>query len=159
MWTSAIVALVLSQAGPVKVAAPSFSLVGIAPALGNVFQDRFVSRLASPDLRVTTQRDIEQLLGLERQRQLLGCEATSSQCLAELAGALGVDVVISGTVAKSESGFIASVRALRTTDGELIEAPSTRVATEGELLAQVKVMQDELGTITVTKPFLAATQR
>ena len=63
MWTSAVVALVVSQAVAVKVAAPSFTLVGIAPELGNVFQDRFVSRLGSPDLRVTTSRDIEQLLG------------------------------------------------------------------------------------------------
>jgi hypothetical protein len=134
MWTSALVALVVAQAGPVKVAAPSFSLVGLSPELGNVFQDRFVSRLASSELRVTTSRDIAQLLGLERQRQLLGCDAQSSQCLAELAGALGVDVVVSGNIAKSESGFIASVRALRTSDGQMIDAPSTRVEKEGELL-------------------------
>ncbi|MBL8916864.1 MAG: hypothetical protein JNM17_39540 [Archangium sp.] len=134
MWAAAVLALVVSQADVLKVAAPSFTLVGLNPELGNVFQDRFVSGLGGPPLRITTQRDIEQLLGLERQKQLLGCGENSSACLAELAGALGVDVVISGNVAKSDSGFIASIRALRTSNGEIIDSPTTRVATEAELL-------------------------
>jgi len=141
-----MLALVVSQAGPVKVAAPSFSLVGISAQLGAVFQDRFVSRFGSPDVRVTTQRDIEQLLGLERQRQLLGCDASGTQCLAELAGALGVDVVVSGNLAKSDSGFIASVRALRTADGQTIDAPSTRVETEAALLDWLDHTADGLRT-------------
>lgn len=129
-----LVALVVSQTGPVKVAAPSFTLVGIKPELGEVFQDRFVSRLASPELSVTTSRDIAQILGLERQRALLGCDSNGSQCLAELAGALGVDVVITGNIAKSESGFIASIRALRSSDGQMLDSPSTRVSSESDLL-------------------------
>lgn len=43
-------------------------------------------------------------------------------------------MLISGNLAKSESGFIASIRALRTSDGQMLDSPSTRVATEGELL-------------------------
>jgi len=54
MWSSVMLALVVSQAGPVKVAAPPFSLVGISPQLGAVLQDRFVSRFGSPDVRRTT---------------------------------------------------------------------------------------------------------
>jgi TolB-like protein len=41
--------------------------------------------------------DISNLLGLEKQKQLLQCGEDSS-CLAELGGALGVDYLLSGTV-------------------------------------------------------------
>jgi hypothetical protein len=37
------------------------------------------------------------LLGLERQKQMLGCAEDSSNCLAELAGALGARFVLNGS--------------------------------------------------------------
>lgn len=43
--------------------------------------------------------DIQSLLGLERQRQLLGCSEDAS-CLAELGGALGVDYLLVGSVGR-----------------------------------------------------------
>ncbi len=108
---------VVSQAAPLKVAAPDFTFVGLDPTLGAVFQDRFLGRLGSPELQVTTQRDVQQLLGLERQRELLGCTTTSTSCIAELAGALGVDAVLTGSLARSDSGFIVSLRVLRSKVG------------------------------------------
>jgi hypothetical protein len=130
-------AIILSQSaatGPVKVAATDFTFVGIDPKLGAIFQDRFVSQLGSEQLRVTTQRDIQQLLGLERERQLLGCDSGGPQCMAELAGALGVEVVINGSIAKSESGFIVTIRALKADTGQSVSTPNTRVKSEGALL-------------------------
>jgi hypothetical protein len=117
----------------VKAALPTFTTVGIAEALSSVFQDRFSANLSSPQLRVTSSRDIEQALGLERQKQLLGCSQGES-CLAELAGALGVEVIISGSLAKSESGYICSLRAIRASDGQLVSSLSHRAKTEDELL-------------------------
>lgn len=46
---------------------------------------------------VITPADVSAVLGLERQRQLMGC--AESSCLAELGGALGVDYIVRGTVA------------------------------------------------------------
>jgi TolB-like protein len=43
--------------------------------------------------------DVQSLLGLERQRQLLGCTEDAA-CLAELGGALGVDYLLVGTVGR-----------------------------------------------------------
>jgi len=37
--------------------------------------------------QVTSQKDMQTLLGLERQKQLLGCSEAQSACMAELAGA------------------------------------------------------------------------
>jgi hypothetical protein len=140
-------AIILSQSaatGPVKVAATDFTFVGIDPKLGAVFQDRFVSQLGSEQLRVTTQRDIQQLLGLERERQLLGCDSGGPQCMAELAGALGVEVVINGSIAKSESGFIVTIRALQADTGQSLSTPNTRVKTEGALLDWLDATADTM---------------
>lgn len=50
--------------------------------------------------QVTSQVEVANLLGLERQRQLLGCAESSSSCAAELAGALGAQFLMSGSVTK-----------------------------------------------------------
>ncbi|MBK7862715.1 MAG: hypothetical protein IPJ65_29720 [Archangiaceae bacterium] len=49
---------------------------------------------------VMSSNDIATLLGVQRQKQLLGCSEDSGSCLAELAGALGARFVLSGSVAK-----------------------------------------------------------
>jgi TolB-like protein len=49
--------------------------------------------------------DIAALLGIERQRQLLGCSNESSSCLAELSGALGAPFVIAGQLARVGESF------------------------------------------------------
>ncbi len=148
---SLLLVVLLSAVEPVKVAAPGFSLAGVDPTLGAVFQERFVSRLGSPDLRVTSQRDIQQMLGLERQKQLLGCTGESSSCLAELAGALGVDLVLSGSVARSESGYIGSIRVIRADDGQLVAAPNVRTRSEGEFLDWLDSTADSLRATILLK--------
>ena len=54
--------------------ATSFTLSGVDPAVGAAWQERFVSRLRTERLKVTTAQDVQQLLGLERQRALLADE-------------------------------------------------------------------------------------
>lgn len=74
------------------------------------------------------------MLGLERQRQLMGCATEGTSCLAELAGALGVELLLTANIVKSESGYLASIRVLRTANGESVLAPSERLKTEDALL-------------------------
>lgn len=57
------------------------------------------THLREHGLKVMTGRDIGAVLGLERQKQLLGCMDDSTSCSAELAGALGVGALVVGTVA------------------------------------------------------------
>lgn len=49
---------------------------------------------------VSSSREIAMALGIERQKQLLGCSPEGASCLTELAGALGADLVLSGTIAR-----------------------------------------------------------
>jgi TolB-like protein len=62
--------------------------------------------------------DIQSLLGLERQRQLLGCSEDAA-CLAEIGGALGVDYLLVGSVGR--------IGALLRLDLKLVEARKARV--------------------------------
>jgi len=50
--------------------------------------------------QVISQRDIQTLLGVERQKQLLGCSDDAGSCIAELSGALNARFVLSGQVNK-----------------------------------------------------------
>lgn len=59
--------------------------------------------------RVISSKEIVTLIGLERQRQLMGCNEDTS-CMAEIASALGSDLVASATVGKVGSTYLVSVR-------------------------------------------------
>lgn len=59
--------------------------------------------------RVISSKEIVTLIGLERQRQLLGCSEDSS-CMAEIANALGSELVVSAAVGKVGSTYLVSVR-------------------------------------------------
>ncbi len=47
---------------------------------------------------VASSRDVAQLLGVERQKQLLGC--SDGSCMAELSGAIGARFILSGSLVK-----------------------------------------------------------
>ncbi len=131
---TAVMVLCLAQAAPVKIAVPGLSLSGIETRLGEAYVERFATLLGrDPGLRVTTKRDIEQMLGLERQRQLLGCTENSLACIAELAGGLGVEAVLSGSLAKTGSSYTVTLRVLRTNDGSEIASASERLKNEDAL--------------------------
>jgi hypothetical protein len=57
------------------------------------------------------------ILGLERQKQLLGCTDASSSCMAELASALGVDAILAGELAKLGSTYQLDLKVLSAKDG------------------------------------------
>ena len=64
---------------------------------------------------MVTEREISTLLGLERQREILGC--AEGTCLIELANALGVDAVLIGHVAKVGKHYQVSLRVVDAQSG------------------------------------------
>lgn len=117
-----------------RVAALDFNVIGLDPKLGSFYAEHLSVRLEGQGLRVTTQRDVASVLSLERQKQLLGCAEDSSACMAELAGALGVDALVTGQVAKFGKSFQVNLRILRARDAEALFVFSRLVKTEEELL-------------------------
>jgi TolB-like protein len=61
---------------------------------------------------VITRREIETVLSLEAQKQMLGCQTDS--CIAELGGALGVDRLVAGDLARLGESWLVHLKVVET---------------------------------------------
>jgi hypothetical protein len=146
--------LVVLTVAPVKLAAPGVSCVGLEQGLCDVYLEHFVSVLsADGKVRITTAKDVAQLLGMERERQLLGCSDARGSCIAELAGALGVDGIVSASVAKTDSGFLVNLRVLHAADGSVWVQATGKSSSDDELQswldAQARNFESQLAGLPV----------
>jgi len=69
--------------------------------------------------------EIRDMLGLERQRQMLGC-AVDEECLAEIAGALGVDEEISTDLVLVGDAYTLTIRRIDMKKAKVIQAETRR---------------------------------
>lgn len=83
-----------------KVAVTEFKAVGLEPRQAKALQATLGSiltaEIAKLGYSVMSTADINAMLAFEQQRDLLGCGDAS--CLAEIGGALGVDLLVNGTI-------------------------------------------------------------
>jgi hypothetical protein len=128
---------------PVRLAAPGFSFVDLPEQKGALFADRLAKELERHGVRVTGRAEIEAAIGFERQKQLLGCPETATNCMAELAGALGTDGLLIGTLGRAGSQYVVS---LKVVDANAISLglASGRVASEEALLDFLDAAAEEL---------------
>lgn len=96
-----------------RMAVLDFTLAGSAHAdLARVLADAAAAgAAAAPDLQVLSQGDIAAMLGLEKTRQMLGCTEDQG-CMAELAGALDSDRLLSGSLTILERTSLLTVKVL-----------------------------------------------
>lgn len=124
---STLAVLVLS-ATSMKVSAPPWKLTGLEASEGSIYQSRFLTLLGEKTgLEIITAEDMEAVLGLERQRQMLGCDDGSSNCTAELAAALGADALLTGSVAKVGTSYVITLRGVNTVSGTPFATATARV--------------------------------
>lgn len=130
-----IVVAVALAAAPFKGASAGISLSGIPPERGEFYSEFVAQQMAAQGVSVVTPKQIATLLGLERQRELLGCSESATSCIAEMASALGVDGVVMGEAAKLESGgFQVSLKVVWSRDGRPLIVFTGRATDEGGLL-------------------------
>ena len=99
---------------------------GVEQGVVDLFSDALVVELRKrPGLSVMSDSDIVAILGLERQRQVLGC--TDSSCLAEIGGALGVDRLITGSVGRVGGSLIVNVTSLDPGKAQAVNSVSERL--------------------------------
>ena len=110
---------------PVGIAVTPLQLIGMPAEMGGYAEDRLANRLGERGYKVTTPADIIAMLGLERQRQLLGGCSDDSGCTAEIGAALGVPLMVTGRVTKIDERFDLDLRVIRQRDG-LVVASETR---------------------------------
>lgn len=120
---------------PIKLAMPGLTTVNLDAKAADLYADYFAQHLASAGgIRVTTKTEVASLLGLERQKEMLGCADVNTSCLAELSGALGVEGVVVGSLGKLGSEYVSTLKIVSAKDGHILADASTRARDESELL-------------------------
>jgi hypothetical protein len=105
-----------------------------------VISQKFLAR----GVQVMTARDLATVLGLERQKQLLGC-AENDQCVVEMTAALGADGVLVADLGKLDSQYTFNLKVLASTNGKTLALYSGRAADQRQLDV---VMGDAVNTIS-----------
>ncbi|MBL8955111.1 MAG: hypothetical protein JNK82_30320 [Myxococcaceae bacterium] len=110
MLLAVLLEVAAAAAAPVALALPGLNAVNLAEGEGALYAELLAQRLGTLGLKVTTSRDVGLALGLERQRGLVGC--SDAACMAELAGALGVDGIVMGDVAKLGAAYVVTLKVI-----------------------------------------------
>jgi hypothetical protein len=135
-----------------KLAIPEFSGVNLAPNEATLYANALAGALSRGGLEVLTSRDLATLLGMERQKQLLGC--SESSCFTELVGALGADAVVLGDIGRLGSGYVVQLKVLASQQAQVLALFSAQAADGAEV---VKVL--ERGAVDVQNQLAAKWNR
>ncbi len=123
----AVTLLLALTAHPTKVAVSEVEAgPGADPKVAHLVTTLVASELRKlPSLSVTSQDDIQNLLGLNRQKQLLQC--ADATCLAEIGGALGVDQMVTGSVSKLGESQILVLRVIDVRRAQVLHDINRRI--------------------------------
>ncbi len=107
---------------------------GVSPGTATILTAIIAGDTQSAGYDVLSQADIGALIGLERQKKMLGCGDDFS-CLAEIGGALGAEYVLSTQVGQIGSRFHLSLQLLDARRASVIARVSTFSDTTEDALA------------------------
>lgn len=155
MFALCLVAAV-SAATPVRVAVMPFQLTQVSDELAGYAEDRLATELAHHGFSVTTRSELQALLGLERQKQLLGCSVDTS-CVAEISAALGVEFILVGRLTRLGKRFEVDLRLVRQKDASVAARDARGIDDEarlGDLLAEsARGLGAQVNVSEPSKPF------
>jgi hypothetical protein len=121
----------------VKLAAPGLQAVNLPREKAEAFMEHFNHQLTERQIRVITAKEVNAVLGLARTQQLLGCPEEETSCMMELADALGVDGLISGSIGKYGKTYQASITVVSSGDSRLLSSVTARADSEKQLLERL----------------------
>jgi hypothetical protein len=150
LLTLAVAAAAPAAAPPLKLAAPALTLFSVEPQLGAFLSEHLAQQIKLAGAEVVTEREIASLLGMERQKQLLGCSEQASNCMAELANALGADAVLLGDVAKVGERLQLNLKIIASVDGKTLAVFSDNVSGEETALLALTRGANQLATQAAT---------
>ncbi len=132
MLLSVVMASLVS-ATPTKVVMLPLRGVNTSTELLGFSSEHLAQALVKGKLEVITPDDVAAVVGLERQKQMLGCKDSGSSCLAELSGAMGANAILTGVVAKLGGTFQIDVKILNPADGKTLAAAQAKASSEEKL--------------------------
>jgi len=127
----AVVSFAQSAPARPKIAVLEFAAAsGITQSVADSLADLAANTLRNHNrYDVIGKNDIHSLLGYENIKQKLGCEETS--CLAEIGGALGVDYLVVGNIAKLGDTYLINLRLIDAKKAFVLHGVSEKVS-QGE---------------------------
>ncbi len=135
MWLSVMVLTAVLAADKPKLAVLDVQAVGVEPEKAVALGDAITQELSRRGFfEVISSNDIRTLLGVERQKQLLGCGDTN--CTAELSGAIGARFVLQSSLTRLGDSLQLSVQMLDSAKAQTV-ARSVRLAHDVQQLAAV----------------------
>lgn len=122
----------LLAAGNARMAVLAFNASGVDQAVAASVTESVTAEVAVRGyFDPISSTEIQTMLGVERQKQLLGCGEES--CVTELAGALGAPFVMSGSLVKLEGVFQLNIQVIDTAKSRTI-GRSTKLSKDFESL-------------------------
>lgn len=135
---SAVEARAEAPSEVLHVAAPGLTGVGVPEVAAAFYSEHLAQQLSFAGARVVTQKELQALMGLNRQQQLMGCAEGNTGCVLELSKALGVDALLIGDVALVDGKrFQVTLKLISAKDASMLAAHSARVDGEEALLDEL----------------------
>lgn len=103
---------------------------GVVQGTADLFTDALVGELRRHGLQVLADSDIAAVLGVERNRQMLGC--SDATCLAEIGGALGVDRIVHGSVGRIGGSLVVNLSSIDSKRAAAVASASERLKSESD---------------------------
>jgi len=135
-----------ASAAPMRVAVYDFDTVGLDRRVTAVVGEALVAELRKYEgISILGMSEVRALLGHESSRQMVGCEADTA-CLTEIAGALGVDAIVTGQCARVGNTSMLTAKRISVQLAKVEQSASRRVPFAGgeELVAAVGEVGAEL---------------
>jgi hypothetical protein len=153
MWTLLLAAATLNAAEKPKLMVLELTPVpGVDAAMASTLTDAIATEVASRGFfEVVSTKDVQTLLGVERQRQLMGC-SEEGRCLTELAGAIGTRFVLTGQLGKLGDAFQLTLETLDSHKEKPL-GRSTHIASSPQVLrSQIAYMVAEATGTPLPQP-------
>lgn len=95
-------------------------------------------------LEVIGTSDVQAILGIERQKQLLGCTDVANSCLIEISSALGAPWLVSGSLAKLGKAMRMDLKLIRSRDGKVVFRDGRTFKDESDVFEAVSALVTKL---------------
>ncbi len=112
---------------------------GTAEVLNDLLLEAMLSRHG---IRAVGPSDVRSLLAAEQQAQLLGC--SDEGCMTRLAGILGADFLVGGTIGKLDNLFVLNLQIIDAREGKVTSRASESFPSLAEAPARVGPLTDRL---------------
>ena len=115
------------RSGSFRVAVYNMELLNIPEGMGKVISDSLLAEVRKLEgISAIGMEEIYEMLQHEKSRQVMGCEADDA-CLAEIAGALGVDELVTGRLSEEADGRVFLIRRINQRRAEVVGTVNKRL--------------------------------